>query len=261
MRGVYMKKTVRDLQQIEKCLKKDGKNADLWCEKGLSLVKERRYEEAIEAFTDGLILQPFHAELRLNRGRRYITLDDYKTAIAELTLATRLAPENDETWYYQAVALYLEGQYERCIEASKQCLRVMKKKGDENIPAAICWYWQAAMKLNKYEEAQDILGLVYENMPCENKDYLERLLLQKGLRSPEEMRKHLEMPDSEDSDLYKIGILMGLYNYYTYKGNAKDADCVLREMVNLPCRQEAFAYKQACQEIMNKGCTLEDYLV
>mgnify|MGYP000685411453 FL=1 len=49
-----MAKETYDLKEVEAKLKDDPQNADLWYQKGMALVAEKRYEECIIAFSTGL---------------------------------------------------------------------------------------------------------------------------------------------------------------------------------------------------------------
>ena len=221
----------------------------------MALVEERRYEESIIAFSTGLIYDPFHKGLRLQRGRKYTTLDDYRTATAELTLATRLDPENWETWYYLGTALYLDGRFAECMKAEKRAIEVCQEYGIGELPAPICWYWQAAMKLNNREEAEAILEQVEEDIPCSNMDYRERILLHKGLRDPATFLDKKKLESLDRPDLYYMTLCFGMYNYLFYRGEDEKAVALLKEIVSMDCHHEAFVYKQARQELAARGLT------
>ena len=242
------------LQEVEAKLEKDPENADLWYQKGMALsYNEKKYEEAVQAFTTGLIYNPFHAGLRLQRGRKYTTLDDYRTATAEIMLSTRLDPENWDAWYYLGTALYLDGEYAECMKAEKRAMEVMRAHGVEELPCAMSWYWEAAMKLGKKEEADKILELVYEGIPCGNQDYVERLLLQKGLRDPETFLDPANNKDPERPELYYMTTAFGLSDYYTYRGEMEKSNELLKKIAAMDCYHEAFVYKQTKQEMKARG--------
>lgn len=249
-----MAKEKYNLQEIEAQLEKEPTNPDIWLKKGMALADEKRYEECIIAFSTGLIYDPFHKDLRLQRGRKYTTLDDYRTATAELTLATRLAPENWDTWYYQGVALYLDGRYEQCIKAEKRAIQLTLEDGKGHLPSAVCWVWQANMKLGKPEEAAAILELVDENTPYGNNiDYLERVLLHKGLRDPETFLDLSRLGELDRPELYYMTMCFGMYNYLHYRGEEDKAVAILKEIAAMDHHHETFVYKQTRQELAARG--------
>ena len=248
-----MAKETYDLKEVEAKLKDDPQNADLWYQKGMALVAEKRYEECIIAFSTGLVYDPFHRGLRLQRGRKYTTLDDYRTATAELTLASRLDPENWETWYYLGTALYLDGAYEEALKAERQAIQVCRDHGVEELPAPICWYWQAAMKLGRTADAAAILEQVDESTPCGNMDYRERVLLHKGLRDPETFLDKDKLKDLDRPELYYMTLCFGMFNYLHYRGQEDKAVALLREIYAMETYHEAFVYKQARQELAARG--------
>lgn len=248
-----MEKETYDLQKIEELLAQNPEDADLWYKKGMALVAEKRYEECVIAFSTGLIYDPFHKGLRLQRGRKYTTLDDYRTATAELTLSTRLDPENWETWYYLGTALYLDGRFAACMKAEKRAIEVCLEHGVEELPAPVCWYWQAAMKLGDSKEAAAILDLVDEDTPCSNMDYRERVLLHKGLRDPACFADKKKLEGLDRPELYYMTLSFGLYNYWFYRGEKERAAAILEDIAATDCYHEAFVYKQARQELAAQG--------
>lgn len=247
-----MAKETYNLEEVEARLKDSPDDADLWYKKGMALVSEKKYDESIIAFSTGLIYSPFHKGLRLQRGRKYITLDDYRTASAELMMATRLDPENWETWYYLGVSLYLEGEYAECMKMQKRAMAVCEENGIEEMPAPACWYWQAAMKLGNAEAADWILDQIDEDTPCSNMDYRERLLLHKGVRDPESFLDKERLADLDRPELYYMTLCFGMFNYLHYHGEEEKAVALLKEIYAMDCYHEAFVYKQTRQELMQR---------
>lgn len=252
-----MAKETYDLKDIEMQLEKTPDDAELWYKKGMALVAEKRYDESIIAFSTGLIYNPFHKALRLQRGRKYITTDDYRTASAELMLATRLDPENWEAWYYLGVSLYMEGEYAECMKIQKRTIAVCREYGIGEIPAPACWYWQAAMKLGRVEDAEWILSQIDEETPCDNMDYRERLLLHKGLRDPKDFLDKKRLEDLDRPELYYMTLCFGMFNYLHYHGEEEKAIDILKEIYAMDQYHEAFVYKQTRQELRARGLLKE----
>ena len=248
-----MARETYDLKQVEEELKQRPEDPDLWYKKGMALAGEGRYEECIIAFSTGLVYAPFHKGLRLQRGRKYTTLDDYRTASAELMMATRLDPENWETWYYLGVALYLEGEYADCMKMEHRAIDVCRTYGVEETPAPLCWYWQAAMKLGLTDKAAEALDQMQEDTPCSNMDYRERLLLHKGLRDPKTFLDKEALKDLDRPDLYYMTMCFGMFNYLHYRGEEEKAVALLKEIWAMPGHHEAFVYKQTRQELAARG--------
>ena len=152
-----------ELEKTAAALAAAPQDPKCWYDQGMALAEADRFEECLEAFTRGLCYSPFDPDLRLQHGRKHITLDQYTQAVADLTLACRIKPQHWENWYYCGVACYMDGRYALAMQMEEQCLKTMQENGVEEIPAAACWYWQSAMKAGKQEDAARILdAYIYE---------------------------------------------------------------------------------------------------
>ena len=132
----------------------DTKDAAVINQTGIELAAEGFYEDAIDLLGEGLCMFPFDEKLRGSRGRKYIGAFNYMASIADLSLATRLNPNDWEHWYYMGVAAYLGGKYELAKDCHKNSRELMIKYNIEAIPATVDWYWMACMKLGQKEEAE-----------------------------------------------------------------------------------------------------------
>lgn len=247
-----------NLNEIEKNLLKDPTNPKLWYDKGMALAEENRFDECIPAFSMGLMYAPFDPDLRLQRGRKYITADNYKAAIADINLAARIKPEHWENWYYQGVAAYMCGDYKYSMAAEYKCIQTMTENDVEEIPAPVCWYWQSAMKAGLKEEAQKILDdYIYEGIKCGNMDYIQRCYLYKGIAKPEDF-SNLEklkesLKDEDRPELYFITLCHGLSTFLYYNGEVEKSNELLKTIYDCESYHECFAYKQTLQDMKERG--------
>lgn len=247
-----------NLGEIEKALSKDPKNPKLWYDKGMALAELNRFDECVPAFSRGLIYAPFNPDLRLQRGRKYITSDNYRAAIADINLAARIEPENWENWYYQGVAAYMCGDYEYSMEAEYKCIQVMVENHVEEIPAPVCWYWQSAMKSGKRAEAEKILDdYIYEGIKCGNMDYIKRAYLYKGILKVDDfsdLEKLKEsLKDEDRPELYFITLCHGLATFLFYNDEVEKSNEVLKVIYECEAFHESFAYKQTLQDMKERG--------
>lgn len=229
-----------------------------WYELGQLLAEQDRFAQCLEAFTKGLCYDPFDPDLRLQRGRKHITMDDYDQAIADLKLAVQLRPGHWENWYYCGVAAYMAGKYELSMELEMGCIRAMQENGIPEIPAAACWYWQSAMKAGKGEDAQKMLDeYIYEGIPCSNMDYTKRCYLYKGILSVNDFNDldalKSSLVDEDRPDLYFITLCHGLATYCYYNGMEDRSRQVLEMIRDMPTWHECFAYKQTLQDLKERG--------
>jgi len=110
-----------NLKKIEEEIKENPNNPNLRIDKGLELSKSMLFKEAIDAYSEAIYLDPFHALAYRHRGHRFISIRMYKEAAADFELSSRLDPSNWDTWYHLGLAYYLMGDYERAERVYKIC--------------------------------------------------------------------------------------------------------------------------------------------
>jgi len=82
--------------------------------RGISLSSMRRYQQALEDFTQAIELLPDWDELHYNRGACHIELGEYDKAIVDFSQSLRLKPEDARAYNNRGVAYLHSG---RCTEA------------------------------------------------------------------------------------------------------------------------------------------------
>lgn len=240
-----------NLEEANEQLSIDPTDAEAWLSKGLYYLEKEDYKACQHAFSMGLIYEPFHPMLRFFRGRKYTSICDYKMAAAELTLTSRLIPEYWKVWYYLGTSLILDGDLEGCRKAQKQAIKVVLKYNSGCLSAPIFFYWVSSMRLGKVDEAQEMLDK-YVNEDMDNEahiDYLERVLLLKGLREPERFLKADWLKNHGKGDVYEVGMKYGLAQYYYYNNKKEEAKKLLEEVIKYTEYNTNFAYKLAKQEL------------
>ena len=117
------------LMGIETRLSAEPNNLSTLMEKGSVLEGLRRYREAVEVYTQCLLLSPESPEILRRRGQRYITLRKLDSATADLELTARrhtfVKAENLKytenlnwaIWYYLALTYYLKADFEKALTA------------------------------------------------------------------------------------------------------------------------------------------------
>lgn len=220
--------------------------------------KEGDYKTGIALLGKGLAVDPFNAKLRATRGRKYIGSYNYEASIADMSLASRLDPNDWEIWYYGGVAAYLADEYEMCKEFHNHARTLMLENNVLAIPATVDWYWMACMKLGQVSQAKEILDkYISIDTPSEDGDYLARTLLYKGVYSPDNfIEEHMCNDDSLDEErkvIYKLMLTYGLANYYHYQGDDKKANELCLAIARYPEHHNLFAWAQACRDLKDRG--------
>lgn len=93
--------------------------SDKWFERGMSLEDAQRYEEAIDAFTKVIEINPHSVRAFLSRGRNYQTLGHFQRAIEDYDEAIRLHPSIfflDLLYADRGIAYDKLGQHKRAIQ-------------------------------------------------------------------------------------------------------------------------------------------------
>jgi tetratricopeptide (TPR) repeat protein len=97
-------------------------------EKGLALTKSGKYQEAIEAYSKGIELDPQNATSYYNRGNVYgRRLGNYPLAIEDFNRAIELNPEFVSAYDNRANANFLLGNYREAIRDCEQAIRLDPK--------------------------------------------------------------------------------------------------------------------------------------
>lgn len=197
--------------------------------------------ESIGIFSEGLERYPGSYKLLRHRGHRYISTRQYRKAIDDLTRAAELIqgrPIETEPdgipnklniplsstqfniWYHLGLAHYLLGDYDSAQVAYEACLEF--SDNDDLYTATADWLYMTLIKLGKGSEAAALLENIREDMDIvENESYHKRLLLYKGLLSPEDLG--VSDTGSEDVSLAIATQGYGLGNWNLMNGDTAKA--------------------------------------
>ena len=228
-----------DLARAKADYDRDPSNADnaIWL--GRRLAYLGRFPEAIDAFTQGIARHPDDARLYRHRGHRYITTRRFDLAIADLTKASRLiAGKKDEVepdgapnkagiprstlqsniWYHLGLAQYLTGDFTSALASYREGMKV-SRVNDDMLVATSDWLYMTLRRLKRDAEARQVLEPIREQMDVmENGAYHARLLMYKGLRTPESV---LNLNTADDIQIATQGY--GVGNWYLVNGERDKA--------------------------------------
>ena len=238
---LYSPKPSRQLEEnLAKATADFVRNADdadniIWL--GRRLAYAGRYREAIDVYTRGIEKFPRDFRLPRHRGHRYITVRDFDRAIADFEKATDLirgVPDQVEPagapsapnappstthfniWYHLGLAYYLKGDYQNALRSYRECMKF--STDDDRLVATSDWLYMTLRRMNRNDEAAKVLEPINAEMKVvENQAYWDRLLMHKGLKTPEE----LLADRSDGTALATYGY--GVGNWYLYNGQAARA--------------------------------------
>lgn len=227
------------------------------------------YRDAIDIFTKGIELHPDAPELYRHRGHRYISIRQFDNAIKDFQKAAELAEgipvriEKDgipnklniplssmqfNIYYHWALAHYLKGELEIAAPLWEQCMKY--STNPDLLVATTDWYYMTLRRLEKDEEAEELLEKISSDMNIiENASYHKRLLMYKGEMQPEELLNLDNDEASAQLDMVTQGY--GVGNWFLYNGDAKKANEVFQKIIE--CKYwPAFGYIAAEAELYRR---------
>lgn len=242
------------LEDAKASLEKEH-TASNWYDYGMALSKAKRSDDAIDAYSQGLVEFPFSALLYFGRGRRYMGTS-YEQAIADFTMAIQLEGAVNLYWYYRAVCHNMCGNFEQAIYDFRQALRYAQP---EDCYSMYDWIFSSYVEMGDMESARKLLQDAPDDqdVPDMDWDYKCRVRLYKGLRKPEEMlnleeiRQHVSDSD-DDLKLDVVTLRYGMFIYYTYIGDLEKGNEQLLAIVKDPF-EGAFATTKARQYAKARG--------
>ncbi|HQZ38896.1 MAG TPA: tetratricopeptide repeat protein [Vicinamibacterales bacterium] len=238
-------KLERDLQEVQSLADTTTPEAMVWL--GRRQAYLWRYRDAIDTFTKGIERYPEDARFYRHRGHRYITLRQFGKAQADFEKAVSLVmgqPDEVEPdgapnaaglprgtlqfniWYHLGLAHYLQGHYDQAYDAYLACMKV--SNNDDSVAATSDWMWMTLMRLGRKAEAAKVLERITPKMDIlENQSYHRRLLMYKGLETPEAL---LDTSTADDTTVATQGY--GVGNYYFVMGDAAKARAIFEKVVS-----------------------------
>jgi tetratricopeptide (TPR) repeat protein len=132
--------------------------------KGIAKAKSERYEEAIEDYTQAILIKPDYASAYNSRGGAKFDLGNYEGALEDYSQALQFKPDSDSYYYNCAAARRRLAQYWEAIKDYTQSLRLAPTKAQ-----AYCYRGLVKSYLDRHEEAiNDYLQALELDPGCVN---------------------------------------------------------------------------------------------
>ena len=178
----------RALDAFERAIRLEPTNADAHLQKCRALAGLRRHEEAIPACTESLRLRPGAPEALRDRGHYYLNLGRVDLGLADLRDAASMRTNDRGIYYHLGMAYYLRGDYPEAAKAFEGCAA---SSSDDGLRVECeAWLYPSLRRCGRAEDAARLLESVRLNsLPGHPGNYLDRLLLFKGVRTEEEVAK------------------------------------------------------------------------
>ena len=240
------KRKLRDTRKVAKAHPKE-EIALIWY--GRRLAYLGHYRKAIEVYTAGLDIHPESFKLLRHRGHRYITIRNFDRAIADLSRAAVLAigttPETEpdgipnklnkpltttqwNIYYHLGLAYFLNGELEKALDAWNTCYEL--SDNPDVLVAATDWLYMTYRRLGRNAEAAEFLSKITPDMKMiENDAYFKRIMMYKGLASPDALLH--TGPDDTDPALSLATQGYGVGNWHLYNGDTLKAKTVFENII------------------------------
>jgi tetratricopeptide (TPR) repeat protein len=205
----YLKKNDNEkaLAAFERAIALDPKNADSYLQKCRALAGLRRHAEAIPACTESLRLKPNNAEALRDRGHYHLNLGEIDLGLADLKKAESLKKDDRGIYYHLGMAYYLKGDFAHAAKAYEGCLA--NAKDDASKVECSAWLYPSLRRSGRKADAQKLLdGIQVTSLPGHPGNYLDRILLFKGMKTEDEVAKTMSAEGglSESTVGYSIGL-------------------------------------------------------
>ena len=229
-------------------------DAIIWL--GRRLAYLGRYQEAIEVYSQGLVLHPMEPRLYRHRGHRYLTTRQLGKAIKDFKTAAGLIEGSEDQiepdglpnaqgiptstlhsniWYHLGLAHYLKGDFDEALASYWECLGVTNNP--DMLVATSHWLYMTLRRMGLDQEARRVLEPITANLEIiENSEYHQLLLMYRG-----DLRLEQLMQSSAT-----VGY--GIGNWYLYEGNPEKAEEIFAEIL-AGDQWAAFGYLAAEAEV------------
>ncbi len=224
---------------------KEQKSADslIWVGRRTAYLGD--YKKAIEIFSDGVKKYPQDARFLRHRGHRLLSIRCFDDAIKDFESAAKIIKNKaDEIepdgipnarntptstlqsniWYHLGLAYYVKGDFEKALNAYRECLKV--SKNPDMLVATTNWLFVTLKRLGKDKEAAKVLVPIKKDLDIiENDGYYQMIRMYKGEIKPSELA-------GQDGDgLTNATIMYGVGNWELINGRKENARGYLQRVL------------------------------
>jgi len=223
------------LTGIETRLSAEPNNLSILMEKGSALEGLRRYREAVEVYTQCLVIIPESPELLRRRGQRYISLRKLDNAITDLELAatrhTFVKAENLKytenlnwaIWYYLALTYYLQADFEKALTAFQRSYDY--SADNVSLLASVNWIHNCLRRLGRSDEARQVVEPIKEDMGYSG-NYYKCILVYNGTKTESET---INYDTAKGFEMCTVGY--GMANFHWANGDKETALKIFMKIV------------------------------
>lgn len=131
-------------KQLEYANKVDVLSATDWVEKGLAYYNSNDFDNAIEAHSKAVALDPYYADAYIGRGAAYYYKRQFDRAMEDYNKGISLKPDNAIAYNNRGNAYQVEGQNDRAIEDFNKAISLK--------PDNVLFYINRGVSYNRKEQ-------------------------------------------------------------------------------------------------------------
>lgn len=199
----------------------EPRRADIQLARCRTLAGLRQFEDALQACTHSLELQPNSAEALRDRGHYELNSGFNVDAQIDLEKAETLAPNDRAIHYHLGLAYYFKGEFTRAAAEFQGCLKTSKDKAEQIECEA--WLYPSLYRAGAIAEAKKLLAGIAPDPSITGHPsmYLDRLLLFKGIKTEEQVAPTMNTEGA--LSLETVGYGIGLWHMFNGRyGKARD---------------------------------------
>lgn len=138
----------------------NGTTAQEWLEKGIALGRLGKHEEALDAFSKAIEIDPQFASAWNDKGVTFGRLGRHEEGLDVFSKAIEINPQYAGAWYNKGVALYELGRHQEALDAYNKAIEIDPQYAD-------AWYNKgvALCDVGRYKEALDAFSKAIEIDP------------------------------------------------------------------------------------------------
>ena len=250
---------------MDECLEKTKEapgQAMNWYELGMAYMHAGCDQASIDAFSQGIYLDPFNPFMHFSRGRKLSATGQYWRGMSDLRFALRLMPDNWVFWYYCATSNNLTGRYEESIEDFMKCIEFTEP--GERYPFIHWIYTTYLLDLGDKAKAKEALNLIPSKEfqpPQMDYGYVRNVMLYSGQVSPQDFVDLEEMNEKclgtdNRVNLELNGMYYGLFAYAVYMEDQALQKEALENLLKVKV-EGAFGYTRGLVHAKKLGLTDE----
>lgn len=195
----------------------DPRNVSTLIQLSIAQAGLRDYASALATLTRAMSIAPNDPLLYRWRGHRYISVGNYDRALADLTRGNALDSTNYDILYHLGVAHFMRGEFDDAARAFASAQR--RAPNDNEIAGSTDWLWMALARAGRTADATRALAPITDSLKITSATaYWQRLKLYRGVVTPDKV-----LTPADTAAVQVATLSFGTGNWYLARGDTANA--------------------------------------